>query len=88
MQRGPEFGEDVDIFRPERWLEADAEPDRRRKMEKTVDIIFGSGRWACLGKSIVYIELNKIFFEVWTHSQGSGQHIPPVLTLNRSKAPS
>ncbi|KAI1078227.1 cytochrome P450 [Whalleya microplaca] len=62
MQRGPEFGEDVEVFRPERWLEAD--PDRKRHMERTVDIIFGSGRWACLGKAIVRAELNKIFVEL------------------------
>ncbi|KAH6656001.1 cytochrome P450 [Truncatella angustata] len=62
MQRGPEFGHDVNVFRPERWLEADAE--QKIQMEKTVDIIFGSGRWACLGKMIVYVELNKIFVEL------------------------
>jgi hypothetical protein len=38
--------------------------DNCRLRQKSVDIIFGSGRWACLGKSIVYIELNKIIFEV------------------------
>ena len=62
IQRRPIFGKDVDAFRPERWLEA--EPEQRKEMERTVDLIFGSGRWACLGRTIVYIELNKIFIEV------------------------
>lgn len=66
IQRRPVFGNDVEAFRPERWLEAD--PEQLKEMEKTVDLIFGSGRWGCLGKSIVYIELNKIFVEVSAQS--------------------
>ena len=62
IERNEVFGEDVDSFRPERWLEA---PEARRKeMERTMELVFGSGRWGCLGKSIVLVELDKIFVEV------------------------
>lgn len=56
------FGEDVDIFRPEHWLDAHAE--RRAEMELTVDLGFGYGRWLCVGKVLAYMELNKVLVEV------------------------
>lgn len=56
------FGEDADIFRPERFLEAD--PERKAHMLKALDMLFGSGRWTCAGKNLALMELNKIFFEV------------------------
>jgi hypothetical protein len=56
------FGEDVDIFRPERWL--DASPEKIKEREQVVDLVFGTGRFRCLGSSIALIELNKIFVEV------------------------
>jgi cytochrome P450 len=56
------FGQDADEFRPERWLEAS--PDQLRLMEGTLDLVFGHGRWACLGKNIALMELNKVFVEV------------------------
>jgi cytochrome P450 len=62
LMRQPVFGEDVDLFRPERWLEAEA--DALREMEKTLDFVFGYGRWGCLGRSVAYMEMDKIYFEV------------------------
>jgi hypothetical protein len=56
------FGGDADLFRPERFLECGEE--QRRHMVKVVDLSFGHGRWLCLGKPLVMIELNKIFVEV------------------------
>ncbi|KAL1646365.1 hypothetical protein SLS58_003325 [Diplodia intermedia] len=57
------FGKDADAFRPERWLE---EPDEQklRLMEDTQQLVFGYGRWGCLGKSIALVELNKVFVEI------------------------
>ncbi|KAI1318073.1 cytochrome P450 [Xylariaceae sp. FL0255] len=62
LMRNPEiFGEDVDIFRPERFLGSDpAIP----QMVKTVDLIFGTGRFMCLGKGFALMELNKIFVQL------------------------
>ena len=62
VQRDLIYGDDVEIFRPERWIEADEE--RLLRMEQTLDLIFGHGRWGCLGKLVAFIELNKIFVEV------------------------
>jgi cytochrome P450 len=55
------FGDDAEVFRPERFLGKG--PDVAR-MVKTVDFSFGSGRYMCLGKVLAQIELNKIFVEV------------------------
>jgi cytochrome P450 len=56
------LGDDADIFRPERWVKADA--GTRAKYERTTDVIFGSGRFVCLGRNIAWMELNKAFVEV------------------------
>lgn len=56
------FGEDTEVFRPERFLERDDK--QKAYMLKTIDLIFGYGRWLCLGKPLAMIELNKIFVEV------------------------
>jgi cytochrome P450 len=56
------FGDDANIFRPERWIEADAAT--RTRYERTTDVIFGSGRFVCLGRNIAWMELNKAFVEV------------------------
>ncbi|KAK8012773.1 benzoate 4-monooxygenase cytochrome p450 [Apiospora marii] len=58
------YGDDADTFRPERWLEADA--DKLRGMEETSRVIWGGpGRWECQGKNIARIELDKVFFELF-----------------------
>lgn len=33
-------------------------------MERNNDLIFGHGKYSCLGKSVAVIELNKIFVEL------------------------
>ncbi|KAF2731743.1 cytochrome P450 [Polyplosphaeria fusca] len=66
VQRDPEvFGVDTEVFRPERWIEADDE--QKMRMEQSVDLVFGYGRWGCLGKIVAFIELNKIFVELLRH---------------------
>ncbi|KAK1757894.1 cytochrome P450 [Echria macrotheca] len=59
------FGEDADIYRPERFLDAD--PDKRDQMERDVELIFGYGRWMCIGKNVAWLELNKVLFELFRH---------------------
>src|SRR5436190_10478246 len=56
------YGDDVELFRPERWLEA--ENEQLKQMERTVDLIFSTGKWTCLGRPIALMELNKVLFEV------------------------
>lgn len=56
------FGVDSDVFRPERFLEGDVELQKRRT--STVECVFGTGRFQCLGKHIAWMELHKAVFEV------------------------
>lgn len=56
------FGEDANLFRPERWLEADSRT--RYKYERTTELVFGSGRFGCLGRNIAWMELGKVLFEL------------------------
>lgn len=60
------FGEDVGVFRPERWLEGEGEADeaRLRRMVSTVDMVFGGGKNTCPGRTIALIEINKVIPEV------------------------
>ncbi|KAJ6780045.1 hypothetical protein PWT90_01217 [Aphanocladium album] len=54
------FGEDADLFRPERWLGA----SKTKTMEQTVMMAFAAGsRWECLGRNIAQLELNLVFVE-------------------------
>ncbi|RYP01151.1 hypothetical protein DL765_010874 [Monosporascus sp. GIB2] len=56
------FGHDAEIFRPERFI--DCNDVTKAKRMKVVDLIFGYGRWMCLGKALAWMEMNKIFVEV------------------------
>ncbi|KAJ8124519.1 hypothetical protein O1611_g9121 [Lasiodiplodia mahajangana] len=56
------FGHDAEVFRPERFIECDEE--KRIKLMSCVDLAFGHGRWQCPGKTLAWLELNKIFVEL------------------------
>lgn len=58
------WGDDADVFRPERWLLADE--DRLRDMAAALDTHFGHGKYSCLGKPIALMEIHKAVFEVGT----------------------
>jgi len=62
LRRKDVFGDDADVFRPERWLEV--KPEELQKMETVHDLVWGHGKYVCLGKRVALIELNKIFLEV------------------------
>ena len=49
------FGEDVDVFRPERWLD---EEEKVRRMRNTM-FSFGSGKYSCLGRHLSKLEILK-----------------------------
>lgn len=65
LRRKDVFGVDSDVFRPERWLEAS--PEDLQEMETVSELVWGYGKYMCLGKSVALIELNKIFVEVSLH---------------------
>lgn len=58
------YGEDADVFRPERWLrggkEGEGEFEARLKAMKDTDMTFGSGKRVCVGKDVATIEIHKI----------------------------
>jgi cytochrome P450 len=63
MMRDPKvWGADVKIFRPDRWLIGS--PEEIKMREVNADLVFGYGKWQCLGMSIAKLELNKVFVEV------------------------
>ena len=51
------YGPDAYSFRPERWLEADAE--RLKVMERNF-LSFGAGTRTCLGRNISMLEMSKL----------------------------
>lgn len=58
------FGEDVEVFRPERWMvnhgaDPDAEEARTKEMTNTL-FHFGGGSRTCLGKHIALLEMYKL----------------------------
>ncbi|OLN86894.1 Pisatin demethylase 13 [Colletotrichum chlorophyti] len=58
------YGSDAHVFRPERWLEAADDEDRCRAMLGTNDLVFGHGKFYCMGRNIALMELNKVFVEL------------------------
>ncbi|KAJ4345385.1 uncharacterized protein N0V89_011515 [Didymosphaeria variabile] len=60
------FGPDVEIFRPERWLARDDTEETAKymlRMNETLSLVFGYGRFGCLGKVVANMELNKALIE-------------------------
>jgi cytochrome P450 len=56
------FGNDAENFRPERWLEASGE--KLKEMERQQELVWGYGKYVCIGRNVALTELNKIFVEV------------------------
>ncbi len=92
------YGEDAAIFRPERWLEAGSE--KLVQMERSQELVFGYGRFRCMGEKVAKVELTKAFFElfrrfewsfidptkVWEKSNNYGLFIQKGMWLRVSKS--
>lgn len=57
------FGDDAELYRPERWLDEE-DPEKLERMRKVVDLNFGYGKYYCLGRLVALSELHKVIFEV------------------------
>lgn len=51
------YGPDVDVFRPQRWLEADEQ--QWQAMEKAT-FVFLHGKRNCIGRHLAWIEMKKV----------------------------
>ncbi|KAI1772199.1 cytochrome P450 [Hypoxylon cercidicola] len=58
------YGDDVDTFRPERWLKNEGESDdsyrERIRLYNAADLTFGGGSRVCLGRYIAQMEVYKV----------------------------
>lgn len=62
LNRDPNvWGADADVFRPERWLEAD--PAQLALMERS-NLYFSAGRRLCIGQHVAWIEMKKYLPEL------------------------
>ncbi|KAF2759869.1 cytochrome P450 [Pseudovirgaria hyperparasitica] len=50
------FGDDVDVFRPERWLD---DKENAKNMERYL-FHFGGGSHVCIGRNLALLEINKV----------------------------
>lgn len=62
MRRRDLFGDDSEMFNPDRWLQSDT--GKVKAMNSVMDLYFGIGIYSCLGRGIAMMELNKVIFEV------------------------
>lgn len=58
------YGEDADVFRPERRLRGEGENEEmyeaRLKTMKAIDFTFGAGRRVCVGSNMATVEIHKL----------------------------
>lgn len=56
------YGQDCEVFRPERWLEASGE--QLARMERSNEALFMTGKHRCLGERAAKMEIYKVTFEL------------------------
>ena len=76
------FGNDSMVFRPERWLEAKGET--LEKMERSLGLVWGYGKYSCLGKNIAWLKLNKCIFQVSLFTSCCSTESSLIVTARRS----
>ncbi|KAL2865600.1 cytochrome P450 [Aspergillus lucknowensis] len=76
------FGQDADIFRPDRWLRQESEAaeeyqERHRRMNDTCNFVFGGGR-ICMGRYLAMLEIKKLIAILYSTFDVSGVLYPLV----------
>ncbi|KAH8895911.1 cytochrome P450 [Thozetella sp. PMI_491] len=71
------WGEDVDVFRPERWL---TDRETRLSMERGF-LGFGAGSRSCLGRHIAELELKKVVPQLLLKFDVTVDELPKALAL-------
>ena len=67
------WGDDAKLFRPERWFQGSSEEIKKKEID--VEMVFGYGKYQCLGKNVANMELNKVFVEVSDFKPANGRMI-------------
>jgi cytochrome P450 len=85
------FGEDADVFRPDRWLKRDGESDeeyqeRHRRMNDTCDFVFGGGGRICMGRYLAMLEIKKLIATLYSIFDVSDHASSFSLSLNLANA--
>ena len=57
------FGDDADVFRPERWTD-EVSPEEK-KTRDTGDVFFGGGSMMCTGRNVAQLEVWKIVTQIF-----------------------
>jgi cytochrome P450 len=82
MQTTEIFGADAEAFRPDRWIEAEAaDPEKFKEMVGALDLVFGYGKYMCLGRTIAQMELNKVFVELLRRFEFQLVHVDHPMNL-------
>ena len=79
------YGDDVEVFRPERWLrggdESEAEAEMRLKRMKDLDFTFGGGNRVCTGRHMATANLNKVTATLFSRYNVSEFELPCWISL-------
>ncbi|WDK16956.1 cytochrome P450 [Colletotrichum graminicola] len=95
------FGDDAELFRPERWL-LETDEKRLMAMHRVHELMFGYGKYQCLGRPIAMMEISKTVFELvrnfdwclakpdmpWKESNHAGIFIQTDMWVLASERPS
>ncbi|TDZ54681.1 Cytochrome P450 monooxygenase lolP1 [Colletotrichum trifolii] len=57
------FGADADELRPERWL-LERDGKKLARMNRVHELVFGHGRYQCLGRPVAMMEIGKTIYEL------------------------
>ncbi|KAI9367489.1 cytochrome P450 [Aspergillus egyptiacus] len=65
------FGDDADVFQPDRWLQRDGESsetyrERRKRMNDVCDFVFGGGARICMGRYLAMLEIKKLIATIYS----------------------